>query len=221
MNKQIWWYLARSSGMVAAVLLVASFIWGVLMATRALKPIDRPAWMLAMHRWFSGLAVTATALHLVGLVADSYVHFGAKEILVPMTSTWKPVAVTLGVLSMYILATVQITSLMMKRMPKRVWRGIHYSSYALVWLVFIHAGLSGSDTSNRAYQIVALVLAIVVTTVAVLRIRLGRYSAARRTKGETPAVGRTLPPPVGPPVGGSLGSSLGDPLIGSPADARR
>ncbi len=224
MNKQIWWYLARSSGMVAAVLLVASFIWGVLMATRALKPIDRPAWMLAMHRWFSGLAVTATALHLVGLVADSYVHFGAKEILVPMTSTWKPVAVTLGVLSMYILATVQITSMMMKRLPRRVWRGIHYSSYALVWLVFIHAGLSGSDTSNRAYRIIALILAIVVTTVAMLRIRLGKYSAARRDKRDAPPAGRPLPPPSGSPVGGGggggSGPSLGDPLIGSRADAR-
>ena len=53
MNPQIWWYLARSGGIVAWVLLVASVVWGVLLATRVLKPHDRPAWLLGMHRWLS------------------------------------------------------------------------------------------------------------------------------------------------------------------------
>ena len=44
MNPQLWWYFARASGMVAAILLVASLVWGVLMATRALRPVDKPAW---------------------------------------------------------------------------------------------------------------------------------------------------------------------------------
>ena len=226
MNPQLWWYFARASGMVAAVLLVASLVWGVLMATRALKPVDRPAWMLAMHRWFSGLAVTGVVIHIAALVADSYVHFGAKEILVPMASSWKPGAVTLGVVAMYLLVLVQATSLAMKRLPKRVWRGIHMSSYVLTWLVFVHAGLAGTDVSNRVYQVVALLLTIVAVTAAVLRVTMGR--ASRRggrgtaTSVATPvapptppvaapvatlSVTRTLPPPSG------TATPLGDPLI--------
>jgi len=224
MNPQLWWYFARASGMVAAVLLVASLVWGVLMATRALKPVDRPAWMLAMHRWFSGLAVTGVAIHIAALVADSYVHFGAKEILVPMASSWKPGAVTLGVVAMYLLVLVQATSLAMKRLPKRVWRGIHMSSYALTWLVFVHAGLAGTDVANRVYQVVALLLAIVAVTAAVLRVTMGRAGrgAGRRASSDsappptagstvyaTPVEQRPLPPPSGPAV------RLGDPLISS------
>ena len=226
MNPQLWWYFARASGMVAAILLVASLVWGVLMATRALKPVDRPAWMLAMHRWFSGLAVTGVVIHIAALVADSYVHFGAKEILVPMASSWKPGAVTLGVVAMYLLVLVQATSLAMKRLPKRVWRGIHMSSYVLTWLVFVHAGLAGTDVSNRVYQVVALLLTIVAVTAAVLRVTMGR--ASRRggrgtaTSVATPvapptppvaapvatlSVTRTLPPPSG------TATPLGDPLI--------
>ena len=44
MNEKVWWYLSRSSGIIALVLLVLSVVWGVLLATRALKPHDRPAW---------------------------------------------------------------------------------------------------------------------------------------------------------------------------------
>lgn len=182
MNPQLWWYFARASGMVAAILLVLSLVWGVLMATRALRPLDRPSWMLAMHRWFSGLAVTGVAIHLAALVADSYVHFGAAELLVPMASGWRPVAVTFGVVAMYLLVLVQVTSLLMKRLSTRVWHGIHLGSYALTWMVFVHAGLAGTDVTNRIYQVVALLLTIAAATAGVLRIVLGRRTgrATRR-----------------------------------------
>lgn len=195
MNEQVWWYLARSSGLVAWVLLVGSVVLGVLLSTRALKPLDRPAWLLALHRWMSGLAVAATGLHLAGLVADNYVHFGLVDLLVPFASTWKPEAVAVGVVALYLLALVQITSLLMARLPKRVWRGIHLSSYAMVWLVTVHAGLAGTDVGNRVYQGVALLLTIAAVTAAVLRVLVGRRAAARPA-----ATGPSLPPPTGSPV---------------------
>lgn len=178
MSEQIWWYLARASGMVAVVLLVASLVLGVLLSTRALKPVDSPAWLREMHRWVSMLAVVATGTHLAGLVADSYAHFGWREILVPGASSWKPTAVTVGVIALYLLALVWVSSLFMKRLPRRLWRGIHSLSYALVWTAVVHAGLAGTDVSNRVYQVVALVLTVIATTAAVVRVLLGR-SAAR------------------------------------------
>jgi predicted ferric reductase len=178
MNQQIWWYLARASGMVAVVLLVASLVLGVLLSTRALKPVDSPAWLREMHRWVSMLAVVATGTHLAGLVADSYAHFGWREILVPGASSWKPAAVTVGVIALYLLALVWVSSLFMKRLPRRLWRGIHSLSYALVWTAVVHAGMAGTDVANRVYQVVALLLTVIATTTAVVRVLLGR-SAAR------------------------------------------
>ena len=66
MNEQVWWYLSRSSGIIALVLLVLSVTWGVLLATRALKPHDRPAWLLEVHKWLGGTALAMTGLHLIG-----------------------------------------------------------------------------------------------------------------------------------------------------------
>jgi methionine sulfoxide reductase heme-binding subunit len=170
MNPQLSWYLTRSSGMVAWIALVASLVLGVLLATRVLKPADRPAWLLAMHRWLAGIAIVTTALHLVTLVADSYVHFSWAELLVPGASRWKPLAVAVGVVSLYLLAAVQITSMMMRRLPRRAWKAVHLGSYALVWAVSVHAGLAGTDVTNRVYQAVALALLIAAVSATIVRV---------------------------------------------------
>lgn len=177
MSEQIWWYMSRSTGIIAAILLLGSLVLGMLMSTRLLRSVDRPAWLLAMHRWTSALAVLATTGHVAALVADSYVDFGPREIFVPFASEWKSTAVALGVVSMYLLAIVQVTSLLMKKMPRRVWRAIHMASYGSAWLALIHAGMAGTDTSNRAYRIVSLVVIITATSVAVVRVS----GSARRT----------------------------------------
>src|SRR5688572_10483919 len=127
-----------------------------------------------MHRWFSALAVLGTVVHVLALVADNYVHFGMKEILLPMGSSWKAFPVTLGVIAMYLLILVQVTSLFMKKLPRHLWRSIHFSSYGIVWMAVLHAGLAGTDASNRLYQFVALVLTTAAISAVVVRLVVGR-----------------------------------------------
>lgn len=170
MNEQVWWYLSRSTGIVALVALVLSLVWGVLLATRVLRPHDRPAWLLDLHGWFGGVAVTMTGLHLLGLVLDGYVHFGVVELLVPGASPYRPLAVAVGVVSMYLLVAVQLTAVLRKRLPRRVWRGVHIASYLLVWGGLVHAGMAGTDVSNRGYQVLALALTILAASAAIVRI---------------------------------------------------
>ena len=180
MNEKVWWYLARSSGIVAMVLLVASVVWGVLLATRALKPHDRPAWLLDLHRWLGGTALVMTGLHLTGLVLDGYISFGLAELFVPGASSYRPLAVALGVLSMYVMIAIQASSYMRKHLSTRVWRGIHVSSYGVVWLAALHAGMAGTDTVNRVYQALALVLTMVAVAATIVRILApGRVKPAR------------------------------------------
>ena len=182
MNDKIWWYVARAGGMIAALLLVGSLVLGVLLATRAMKSVDRPAWLLAMHRWFSTMTIVGTALHIVGLVADNFVHFGWREVLVPGASKWEPLAVGMGVVALYLMIAVYGTSMFMKKLPKRLWRQVHMTSYALVWLAIVHAALAGTDVTNRLYQAVAMLLTLAAVMAALLRVMLGRPRA-----GDKPA----------------------------------
>ena len=174
MNGQLWWYLARAAGMVTLVVLVAGMVLGVLLSTRAMKPHDRPAWLLAMHRWFSTLVIAGTAIHVLALVADSYLTFGAMEILVPMTSRWRPTAVSFGVVALYLLVAIHVSSLLMKRISKRTWRGIHSLSALLVWSAVVHGALAGTDAANPVFQAISWLLIAVSVSAGLTRIILGR-----------------------------------------------
>lgn len=154
MSPQTWWYLSRASGIVAWVLLAASCLWGVLLATRMLRPADRPAWLLDLHRWLGALTIVTTGVHLAALVADGYVSFGWREILVPQASEWHRGAVTFGVVATYLVAVVELTSLVMRRLPRRWWRAVHLGSYLAFASVSVHGVLAGSDVTNRAMGLV-------------------------------------------------------------------
>ncbi len=177
------WWLSRSTGIVATVLLTASVLWGVLLATRVLKPIDRPPWLMAIHRWFSALTCIFVAVHIAALVADNWVHIGWREILLPGASRYRPSAVTVGVVAMYLLAAVQVTSLLMKRISKAWWRGIHLMSYAAVWLSIVHGALAGTDASAPAYRIGAWVVVAVTTLAAATRVLVGTTRSRRAKSG--------------------------------------
>jgi DMSO/TMAO reductase YedYZ heme-binding membrane subunit len=150
----------------------------------------------------SALTLTAIAVHLGALVADNYVHFGAKELLIPYASTWKPGAVALGIVATYLLVLIEVTSLLMKHLPKKLWRAVHTSSYAVAWLSVVHGALAGTDATTRVYQVGALILIIIAVTATSIRITVGRHAEARKTaaaaapRGDARAAARAERTPV-------------------------
>ncbi len=181
MNEQVWWYTARAAGIVAWFMLSASVIWGVILSTRAFPSRRRPAWLLDLHRWLAALTLGFVGLHIAALVADSYTHFDLADVVIPLASEWRPVATALGVVAMWLLIVVQVTSLAMRRLPRRIWHAIHLASYVTFWMVSLHAALAGSDRANRLYQAsaVAAVVAVAWATVYRLNHRGARRGASR------------------------------------------
>jgi DMSO/TMAO reductase YedYZ heme-binding membrane subunit len=197
MNPQIWWYLTRASGIVAWLMLTASVIWGIVLSTKAFPEHRRPAWLLDLHRWLGGLTVSFVAIHLATLVADSYIQFDLADLTIPFASDWKPLAVALGVIATWLLIAVEVTSLAMKRLPRRVWRAIHFSSYAVFLLASFHAALAGTDRAQWLYQVtaVASIVAVVWATVYRLTHRRRPRTTARSVAPRTQAPTVPLPPP--------------------------
>lgn len=174
MNEQIWWYLARSSGMVGWVMLTASVLWGIMLATDLFPQHRRPAWLLDLHRWLGGLTIAFVVVHLAALFADSYIEFGVLDLIVPFMAHWKPLPVALGVLAMWALVAVQLTSLIRNRLSKRVWRGIHLTSYGAFWLTSLHSTFAGTDRAQPLYLTTTVVSVAVVMFAALYRILNGR-----------------------------------------------
>jgi ferredoxin-NADP reductase/DMSO/TMAO reductase YedYZ heme-binding membrane subunit len=173
LDPAIWWYVTRASAIIAWALMVISVTWGILLATRVMKPKDNPGWLLDLHRWLAGLSVVFVGIHMASLFIDEYAAFSLQDLFIPFHSQYQKIAwlggwpIALGVICTYILIAVQTTSLMMKKLPRKYWKAIHYSSYALVLLVSFHAGWSGTDVRAWAYRITALTL-ITLTTVALI-----------------------------------------------------
>lgn len=163
----LWWFLARAGGLVAWAMLALSVLWGVAASTAILQARRKPGWLLDLHSWLGGLAVTFTTIHVIALIGDDYVEFGLGDVLVPMTSEWRPVAVAWGVLSLYLLIAIQLTSLLRRHLPKRLWRWVHLTSFVLFFTSGIHAGLAGTDTSNLIYRW-ATVSITALTMIAIL-----------------------------------------------------
>jgi DMSO/TMAO reductase YedYZ heme-binding membrane subunit len=196
MSPQLWWHIARATGIVAWALLAAAVVWGLLLSTRLARRRPTPAWLLDLHRFLGASAVAFTAVHLAGLVADNYVHFDVADLLIPYATAWRPGPVALGVVSLYLLAVVEATSLAMRRIPRRAWRSVHLTSYVLFWSATFHFILAGTDAPNplaRAGIDLVAALVVFLTLVRVFDPR-GR-SREHAHRGHHAATGPAEPSP--------------------------
>ncbi|HEY4378549.1 MAG TPA: ferric reductase-like transmembrane domain-containing protein [Acidimicrobiales bacterium] len=171
MNSQLWWYTARAGGLVGWALLAASVLWGLALSTKAFGPKPRPNWMLDLHRFLGGAAVVFTVIHVLAIVLDSYVHFGLSEVLVPLASHWHPVAVAWGIVGAYLLAAVEVTSLLRKRLSKRAWRMTHFLSFPLYVVGTIHMISAGTDGTSSPVLFAAIASSVFIVALTVDRIR--------------------------------------------------
>jgi methionine sulfoxide reductase heme-binding subunit len=139
------WYVARSSGIVAYVLLSCSVVLGILMAGR----LRFTAWpRFAVEEVHAFLATTMgvfVVLHGGALLLDTVVPFSLAQELVPFTAGYRPLAVSLGIVAAELTAAVGISNHFRPRLPHRVWRRIHYLTLAVWVLATLHGVLAGTD----------------------------------------------------------------------------
>jgi predicted ferric reductase len=190
-NPQLWWYVARASGIVGWALAVASIVWGLALSTRALGKKPRAPWLLDLHRFLGGLTVVFVLVHLLGLFLDTYVHFGLAELLVPFASSWKPLPVAWGIVGFYILLAVELTSLVRKHLPVKLWHGIHLASYGLYVVATIHLLTAGTDATNTVLRVACALSVGLITFFSLYRfIGPGRAASVRTVADGVRSAGR-------------------------------
>ncbi len=160
---KIPWYVARSGGIVAWALILLTIVWGLLLATRVLGRRPTPAWLLSLHRYLGALAVAFVGVHVGGVLLDSYTNFGITDVLIPFTGSWHPLAVAWGIVGMYLLAAIEITSLLRNRMSKRAWHAVHLLSYFLFATTTVHMLTAGTDVKAIMASSAAVLLGVAVT----------------------------------------------------------
>jgi hypothetical protein len=170
MSSALVWYTARAAGIVAWSLAAGSVLWGLAICTRALGGRPRPAWLFDLHRFLGGIAVVFTGIHVGAILLDTYVHFSLENVLVPFTGTWHPAAVAWGIVAMYVLVAVEATSLARSRIPKRVWRRVHYGGFLMFAFGTVHAIAAGTDAGSQWFRGVVMAACVAVAALTALRV---------------------------------------------------
>jgi methionine sulfoxide reductase heme-binding subunit len=175
MSTQVWWDVARAGGLLAWGLLSASVLWGVALSSRIFGRRPRPAWLLDLHRYFGGLAVIFVGVHVAAVMLDTFVPFGPAQAFIPFASSWHPGAVAWGIVALYLVLAVELTSLARSHLPLRIWRRVHYLSFGVFVFSTGHLLTAGTDRHNPA-----LILAVVAVCGAVVLLTALRVTPTQR-----------------------------------------
>ncbi len=189
------WYVVRVSGLTAWFMAGASLGLGVLASSRLMA--WRPATLVGLHRWSSTSAAILVVVHVVALFFEDYAAFSAAEILVPLEVGWRSLGMAAGIVSAYLVGVIVVSSVAMRRLPRRLWRAIHLSSHPVFWLSTYHGLSVGTDVEHAA---VTFGGAAVVWSVLVL---VGARLALRQSNGGRPAPRTSIsetPLTVGPGI---------------------
>jgi DMSO/TMAO reductase YedYZ heme-binding membrane subunit len=165
------WYMARSAGIVAYLLLSSSVLLGVLMAGRARFTWPKFA-VEEVHRFLAILTGVFIVLHGGSLLLDRVVPISLAQELVPFTSPYRPFAVGLGICAMELMVAVGVTNALRRRMPYRMWRTLHYLTLPAWLLASLHGVLAGTDAGDPWFAALAA-----GTFAAVVMAAFARFSA--------------------------------------------
>ncbi len=178
---ELMWFLTRSSGVVALVLIAAAVIDGVLFSGRATGRWRRPNWWMDLHRGLGGYALAFTVLHLLTAYGAD-IGVGLATLVVPGAATESTTAYTLGVLATWAIALAVVTSWPRRRLPRRLWHVLHVLTIPAAVLAGVHAQQLGSDALSGWYTVVLLVLVATVSYAVAIRLTgaVARRSAVHR-----------------------------------------
>ena len=172
------WYAARAGGLISYVLVSASVLAGIVLAGKVRVP-GLPRFAVEdVHRFLGLLAGLFIAIHIGSIALDTVVPFSLGQLVIPFTSSYRPLATGLGVVAVELLLAVAVTNRLRSRLPYKVWRRTHYATLAVWLLATFHGILSGTDRGQ------VWLLAVYATTVALVAgaaiLRFGRAATPQR-----------------------------------------
>jgi sulfoxide reductase heme-binding subunit YedZ len=180
----VTWYVVRASGLLAFLVLSVSVVLGLAVSGKA-RSARWPRFAIEDVHGFAGvLAGIFVAVHGFALLVDSYLPFSLAQLVVPGTSSYRPLAVALGVVAAELLAALALTNRFRTELPYRFWRRAHYLNLVVWSFALLHGLLAGSDTGTVWAELAYTLAAGGVAGLAVWRL-LGPEPPLRALATET------------------------------------
>jgi DMSO/TMAO reductase YedYZ heme-binding membrane subunit len=142
------WIWLRAAGIGAYVALFLSVAWGLVSTTGVVTKRVSKASSNRFHASIATAGLALLAVHLVLLLVHDFVPFDLLDLLVPVRSSYRPFGVALGIVSMYLLVLVAVTSWVRARMSTSAWRAVHLLAVPAFILALVHGVFAGTDTER-------------------------------------------------------------------------
>jgi predicted ferric reductase len=181
---KVYWYLSRSSAVVAYLLLWVSMATGLTISNRLARIWPGGPIAFDLHQHTSLLGLGFALYHALILMGDHYINYSVVQVLAPFASaSYRPLWVGLGQIGWYVLAVVSLTFYVRRKIGHRMWRLIHFLSYAMFVLALIHGLMSGTDSPTvwaRGMYWASAASLLFLTTYRVLSIYIDRKGALKK-----------------------------------------
>jgi methionine sulfoxide reductase heme-binding subunit len=202
------WIILRAAGIGAYLMLFSSVAFG-LVATSAPfgKRIAKQSAIL-IHQFMSTVGLVLLGVHIGGLLLDRYIHFGPTQVLVPGTSSYRPVAVAIGILGMYSMILVAVSSWFRRHYSAKIWRALHMAAVPAFVLSLLHGVFTGADSARPWMYLIYVTTATIVIFLLVLRGLTVGLRPVRRAQSSPSGPPERVSVPVAPPA-----SSLDVPVV--------
>lgn len=166
-----YWYLTRSTGAVALLLLTLSVAMGVMDRERA-QTARLPRFVIdALHRNISLLALVFLIVHIVTSVLDGFVSISLLDAVVPFVGSYRPLWLGLGAVAFDLFLAVILTSLLRARIGYRTWRALHWLAYLSWPVALVHALGTGSDVNATWLRLLGVACVLIVLVALATRLR--------------------------------------------------
>jgi hypothetical protein len=185
-DRKAHWLLGRAAGISSYLLMVGLVSFGLLLshpATTAWKRPTRPTRM-RIHVSLAVFTLAFTVLHIVVLATDPWAGVGWRGTVIPGAASYRPLAVSLGVIGLYAGLLAGLTAAAAGRIAGRIWWPIHKVAIVTLVLIWVHAVQAGSDTSALFAMYLATGAFVVVLAASRYTARSPQDSLAARIRAD-------------------------------------
>jgi methionine sulfoxide reductase heme-binding subunit len=162
------WSTTRAAGITSYLFLFLSTAAGIVMSLRALSGRAKTA-LLVVHQSCGWFGFLFGGLHGAVLLFDQYVGYSPLDLLIPFTAYSHPVLNGLGTIGFYISFVLILSSDLMKRLGRNVWRTIHFMAFPGFIVSLLHGLLIGTDSHQSWAIFMYIATGAIIMLLTVLR----------------------------------------------------
>ena len=163
------WIILRAAGIGSYIALWLAVVWGLIATTSLVtKRVSKPTSTL-FHGVVASAGLALLVIHVGGLLLDRYMPFGVLDLLIPMRAGYRTLAVAFGVIAMYAMVLILVSSWIRKRLGTKLWRAIHLLAIPAFTMALAHGVFAGTDSSRPWMFAIYLVTGLLTLFLVIVR----------------------------------------------------